>query len=99
MRSYVVKPFSHFRHSRRRRMESASLLSRESTTLSFSNPQKGNFMRLVSLGDKHDCSRQCARGTGWGNHDGQFPSGPSSGSDVTVPGVRRKISKFNPFLV
>src|SRR5260370_12848476 len=39
-------------------MESASLLSRESTTLSFSNPQKGHFMRLVSLGNKHDCSRE-----------------------------------------
>jgi len=25
------------------------LLSRESTTLSFSNPQKGHFMRLVTL--------------------------------------------------
>src|SRR5438876_9588946 len=46
MRSYVVKRFSHFRHSRRRRMESASLLSRESTTLSFSKPQKGHFMTL-----------------------------------------------------
>src|SRR5579863_9798433 len=44
MRSYVVKRFSHFRHSRRRRIESASLLSRESTTLSFSNPQNGHFM-------------------------------------------------------
>src|SRR5262252_9547939 len=46
MRSYVVKRFLHFRHSRRRRMESASLLSRESTTLSFANPQKGHFMAL-----------------------------------------------------
>src|SRR5438876_2728302 len=44
MRSYVVKRFSHFRHSRRRRMESASLLSRESTTLSLAKPQKGHFM-------------------------------------------------------
>src|SRR5580698_7668604 len=48
MRSYVVKRFSHFRHSRRRRMESASLLSRESTTLSFANPQKGHFMGLIA---------------------------------------------------
>src|SRR5580698_2273136 len=47
MRSYVVKRLPHFRHSRRRRMESASLLSRESTTLSFANPQKGHFMGLV----------------------------------------------------
>jgi len=39
-----VKRFSHFRHSRRRRIESASLLSRESTTLSFAKPQKGHFM-------------------------------------------------------
>src|SRR5215467_2180158 len=44
MRSYVVKRFSHFRHSRRRRMDSPSLLSRESTTLSFSNPQNGHFI-------------------------------------------------------
>src|SRR6267142_3663883 len=44
MRSYVVKRFSHFRHSRRRRIDSPSLLSRESTTLSFSNPQKGHFI-------------------------------------------------------
>jgi hypothetical protein len=36
----------HFKHSRRRRMDSASLLSRESTTLSFANPQKGHFMAL-----------------------------------------------------
>src|SRR5947209_4112092 len=44
MRSYVVKRFSHLRHSRRRRMESASLLSRESTTLSLTKPQKGHFI-------------------------------------------------------
>src|SRR5271165_7202277 len=44
MRSYVVKRLSHFRHSRRRRMDSPSLLSRESTTLSFSKPQNGHFM-------------------------------------------------------
>src|SRR5579864_4981197 len=48
MRSYVVNRFPHFKHSRRRRMESASLLSRESTTLSFSNPQKGHFMALLA---------------------------------------------------
>src|SRR5580698_713388 len=48
MRSYVVKRLPHFRHSRRRRMESASLLSRESTTLSFANPQKGHFMGLIA---------------------------------------------------
>src|SRR5438445_10152132 len=30
-------------------MESASLLSRESTTLSFANPQKGHFMALGTL--------------------------------------------------
>src|SRR6266404_6663431 len=47
MRSYVVKRFSHFRHSRRRRMDSASLLSRESTTLSSMNPQKGHFICAV----------------------------------------------------
>src|ERR1035438_466819 len=46
MRSYVVKRLLHFRHSRRRRIDSASLLSRESTTLSLANPQKGHFMRL-----------------------------------------------------
>src|SRR5215472_1521590 len=58
IRSYVVKRFSHFRHSRRRRIESASLLSRESTTLSFSNPQKGHFIwRLVALGNTSNCSR------------------------------------------
>src|SRR5205814_6905509 len=44
MRSEVVKRFSHFRHSRRRRMDSPSLLSRESTTLSLTNPQNGHFM-------------------------------------------------------
>src|SRR6266550_8523322 len=55
MRSYVVKRFSHFRHSRRRRMESASLLSRESTTLSFANPQKGHFM---GLGNSSHCNRE-----------------------------------------
>src|ERR1700723_536678 len=47
MRSYVVKRLLHFRHSRRRRIDSASLLSRESTTLSLANPQKGHFMALV----------------------------------------------------
>src|SRR5205807_4054824 len=47
MRSYVVKRLPHFRHSRRRRIESASLLSRESTTLSSKNPQKGHFMALA----------------------------------------------------
>src|SRR5271155_3374997 len=57
MRSYVVKRLLHFRHSRRRRIESASLLSRESTTLSFSNPQKGHFMRLAVLWNQFDCSR------------------------------------------
>src|SRR5580700_11758586 len=30
-------------------MESASLLSRESTTLSFANPQKGHFMALGTV--------------------------------------------------
>src|SRR2546430_1824880 len=55
MRSYVVKRLAHFRHSRRRRMESASLLSRESTTLSFANPQKGHFM---GLGNSSHCNRQ-----------------------------------------
>src|SRR5215813_11224573 len=35
-------------HSRRRRMDSPSLLSRESTTLSFSNPQKGHFMGQIA---------------------------------------------------
>src|SRR5580704_15671428 len=49
MRSYVVKRLLHFRHSRRRRMESASLLSRESTTLSFANPQKGHFITLATI--------------------------------------------------
>src|ERR1700678_1212434 len=49
MRSYVVKRLLHFRHSRRRRMDSASLLSRESTTLSFAKPQKGHFMALLSF--------------------------------------------------
>jgi len=41
-----VKRLLHFKHSRLRRMDSASLLSRESTTLSFANPQKGHFMAL-----------------------------------------------------
>src|SRR5580704_17942883 len=56
MRSYVVKRLPHLRHSRRRRMESASLLSRESTTLSFSKPQKGHFMKIGW--DQNYCSRQ-----------------------------------------
>jgi len=30
-------------------MDSASLLSRESTTLSFANPQKGHFMALMVI--------------------------------------------------
>jgi hypothetical protein len=34
-------------------MESASLLSRESTTLSFANPQKGHFMGAF----ESDCSQ------------------------------------------
>jgi hypothetical protein len=42
-----VKRLLHFRHSRRRRIDSASLLSRESTTLSLANPQKGHFMALT----------------------------------------------------
>src|ERR1017187_136253 len=46
MRSYVVKRLPHLRHSRLRRMESASLLSRESTTLSFAKPQKGHFIEI-----------------------------------------------------
>ncbi len=50
MRSYVVNRLPHFRHSRRRRMDSASLLSRESTTLSSANPQKGHFMALLVAG-------------------------------------------------
>src|ERR1700727_632146 len=54
MRSYVVKRLLHFRHSRRRRMDSASLLSRESTTLSFANPQKGHFMGWVTRPDQPD---------------------------------------------
>src|SRR5512142_3395775 len=54
MRSYVVKRFSHFRHSRRRRIDSPSLLSRESTTLSFSNPQKGHFMDTSIVNGKRE---------------------------------------------
>src|ERR1700674_5220306 len=49
MRSYVVKRLPHFKHSRLRRMDSDSLLSRESTTLSFANPQKGHFMALIGF--------------------------------------------------
>src|ERR1700730_7338923 len=49
MRSYVVKRLPHFKHSRLRRIDSASLLSRESTTLSFANPQKGHFMALMLI--------------------------------------------------
>src|SRR5450631_1265770 len=65
MRSYVVKRFSHLRHSRRRRMESASLLSRESTTLSFANPQKGHFMgqnelAVIVTGGQHGPSSLAA---------------------------------------
>src|SRR5579859_445202 len=37
-------------------MDSPSLLSRESTTLSFSNPQKGHFMRILS-GSTFDCNK------------------------------------------
>src|SRR5580658_7921145 len=48
MRSYVVNRRSHFSHSLRRRIESASLLSRESTTRSCPNPQYGHFIfRLI----------------------------------------------------
>src|SRR6185295_5616269 len=71
MRSYVVKRLPHFRHSRRRRMESASLLSRESTTLSFSKPQKGHFMSdgevvacIVTGGVRRDRRRQRPRRPG-----------------------------------
>src|SRR5579872_775734 len=54
IRSYVVKRLPHFKHSRLRRIDSASLLSRESTTLSFANPQKGHFMALDrSVGHAH----------------------------------------------
>src|SRR5437588_11070009 len=49
MRSYEVKRRSHFRHSRRRRIASPSLDSRESTTLSSIKPQNGHFIRLLSL--------------------------------------------------
>jgi hypothetical protein len=42
-----VKRLPHFKHSRRRRIDSASLLSRESTTVSLANPQKGHFMALM----------------------------------------------------
>src|SRR5580704_13437118 len=41
-------------------MESASLLSRESTTLSFANPQKGHFMGLIA---------ELVIVTGWSEHD------------------------------
>src|SRR6266849_5938232 len=63
MRSYVVKRLPHFRHSRRRRIESASLLSRESTTLSFSKPQKGHFMSHGMTLRLH-CNRRKRRPTG-----------------------------------
>src|SRR5215467_12510583 len=66
MRSYVVKRFSHFRHSRRRRIESASLLSRESTTLSFANPQKGHFMALAGL---ERVTENCNSSDGMGRSD------------------------------
>jgi hypothetical protein len=49
MRSYVVNRLLHLKHSRLRRIDSASLLSRESTTLSFANPQKGHFMALIVM--------------------------------------------------
>src|SRR5882724_13019841 len=66
MRSYVVKRLLHFRHSRRRRMESASLLSRESTTLSLRNPQKGHFIGKISESSEAvrrlNCSRRCSLG-------------------------------------
>src|SRR6185436_8888892 len=51
MRSYEVKRRSHFRHSRRRRMASPSRDSRESTTLSSTNPQNGHFISFDPLGD------------------------------------------------
>src|SRR5713226_5123010 len=44
IRSYEVKRRSHFRHSRRLRIESPSRDSRESTTLSSIKPQKGHFI-------------------------------------------------------
>src|ERR1051325_2156903 len=47
MRSYEVKRRSHFRHSRRRLIESPSRDSRESTTLSSINPQNGHFMTIL----------------------------------------------------
>jgi hypothetical protein len=54
----VVKRLPHFRHSRRRRIDSASLLSRESTTLSLANPQKGHFMALMLIETKSAQSDQ-----------------------------------------
>src|SRR5271165_5260064 len=44
-------------------MESASLLSRESTTLSFANPQKGHFMALGTLAS--DCNRDEVASDRW----------------------------------
>src|SRR5579862_3740248 len=38
-------------------MDSASLLSRESTTLSLANPQKGHFMALASNSDWRSLTR------------------------------------------
>src|SRR5882762_2791518 len=44
IRSYEVKRRSHFKHSRRLRIESPSRDSRESTTLSSIKPQNGHFI-------------------------------------------------------
>lgn len=46
MRSYVVNRRVHRRHSRLRRIESPSLLSRESTTLSAVWPQNGQSIAI-----------------------------------------------------
>jgi hypothetical protein len=56
----VVKRLLHFKHSRRRRIDSASLLSRESTTLSLANPQKGHFMALDKSVEKRSAQRRTA---------------------------------------
>src|ERR1700686_1676165 len=61
MRSYVVKRRLQRSHSRRRRMESASLLSRESTTRSCPKPQYGHFMLCGFYGIKSDAGLRVAR--------------------------------------
>src|SRR5438445_12451488 len=75
-------------------MESASLLSRESTTLSFSKPQKGHFMTLgtaaIVAGESSTADWEPYAGPQqqhskvlWNCRSGPAPSGGSGGRRCT----------------